>query len=126
MIPSRSTSSPNISGVHLNATWCGGSRFTTVNIFLPTEKQRSPPHFTSSVTSGRDRQICRSVSRVTAAVYRENPSGANPQSRIRNPLLFVSERMNRIEPRRSASGPEARGHRDDDKKQRDRTEGDRI
>ena len=41
MIPGRSTSSPKDSGVHLKAIECGGSRPTTANIFLPTEKRRS-------------------------------------------------------------------------------------
>ena len=57
MMPGRSTSSPNVSGVHLNAIECGGSRLTTANIFLATQKHRSCPHLTSSVTFGSARQI---------------------------------------------------------------------
>src|SRR5213595_2357996 len=64
MIPGRSTSSPNVSGVHLKPIWCGGSRLTTTNIFFATEKHRSLPHLTSSVTAGSDWQIFLSVSIV--------------------------------------------------------------
>jgi hypothetical protein len=48
----------------LNPIWCGGSRFTATNIFYATEKHRSLPHFTSSVTPGSDRQNVRSISIV--------------------------------------------------------------
>jgi hypothetical protein len=65
MMPSRSVSSANVSGVHLNAIECGFSRLTTVNILPATQKQRSCPHLTSSVTSGSARQIARTVSTVT-------------------------------------------------------------
>src|SRR5262249_22045172 len=68
MMPGRSTSSANDSGVHLNATWCGGSRLTTTNIFLPIQKQRSWPHLMSSVTWGRAPQMARTVSSVMGAV----------------------------------------------------------
>src|SRR3989442_6270305 len=52
MMPGRSTSSPNDSGVHLKAIECGGSMLTTANIFPATQKQRSLPHLMSSVTAG--------------------------------------------------------------------------
>src|SRR5438093_448130 len=65
-MPARSTSSPNVSGVHLNASLCGGSRLTTTNILPATQKHRSLPHFTSSVTAGSARQIERTVSSVIA------------------------------------------------------------
>jgi hypothetical protein len=64
MIPSRSISSPNVSGVHLNASVCGRSVFTTANILPPTLKQRSLPHLMSSVTPGSARQIVRTTSIV--------------------------------------------------------------
>jgi len=64
MMPSRSMSSPNVSGVHLNATVLGTSVFTTVNILPPTLKTRSVPHLMSSVTPGSARQIVRTTSIV--------------------------------------------------------------
>jgi hypothetical protein len=62
MMPSRSVSSANISGVHLNDSVCGRSVFTTANIFSRTLKTRSLPHLMSSVTAGKARQIPRTTS----------------------------------------------------------------
>jgi hypothetical protein len=62
MMPSRSVSSPNTSGVHLNASVCGRSVLTTANILPPTLKTRSLPHLMSSVTAGRLRQNVRTES----------------------------------------------------------------
>src|SRR6185295_1031642 len=104
MIPGRSTSSPNVSGVHLNAIECGGSRSTTVNILLPTRKHRSCPHLTSSVTAGRARQIARTVSSVMARSYgRVGPIDHS----------FIAQRADRIETRGFSRRPEARDDRDD-------------
>src|SRR5262245_35008117 len=116
MMPGRSTSSANDSGVHLNASWCGGSRLTTTNIFLPTQKQRSWPHLMSSVTWGRAPQMARTVSSVMGAVIAPpsptltgvhaagdggvNGADAGPS--------FVTQRRDRIEPRRPPGGPERR------------------
>ena len=44
--------------------WHYASSFTTTNIFFPMQKQRSLPHFTSSVTSGSAPQIPRKLSSV--------------------------------------------------------------
>jgi hypothetical protein len=62
MMPSRSVSSLNASGVHLNASVCGRSVLTTANILPPTLKARSLPHLMSSVTEGRRRQNVRTAS----------------------------------------------------------------
>jgi hypothetical protein len=62
MMPSRSVSSANISGVHLNASVCGRSVLTAANIFVATLKTRSLPHLMSSVTAGSARQIARTTS----------------------------------------------------------------
>src|SRR5215204_4552288 len=63
MMPGRSVSSANFSGVVLKETPVSlESADVTVNIFPPTEKQRSDPHFMSSVTPGNDMQNLRSCS----------------------------------------------------------------
>jgi len=67
IIPSRSISSANVSGVHLNLSSCGRSVFTTVNIFPPTLKTRSLPHLMSSVTPGNARQMVRTASMFIVA-----------------------------------------------------------
>jgi len=64
IIPSRSTSSANVSGVHLNLSVCGRSVFSTTNILPPTLKTRSLPHLMSSVTPGNARQMVRTTSMV--------------------------------------------------------------
>src|SRR5688572_6886021 len=64
MMPSRSVSSANFSGVHFTEIPpAPDSTPVTVNIFAPTEKHRSLPHLTSSVTPGNERQNLRSCSR---------------------------------------------------------------
>src|SRR5262245_39813578 len=114
MMPGRSTSSANDSGVHLNASWCGGSRLTTTNIFLPTQKQRSWPHLMSSVTWGRAPQMARTVSSVMRAVIQPPsplagllPGDGGVNAADAGPL-FVAQRRDRIEPRRPPGGPERR------------------
>lgn len=62
MMPSRSVSSANISGVHLNESVCGRSVLTTANILPPTLNTRSLPHLMSSVAAGRLRQKVRTAS----------------------------------------------------------------
>src|SRR5262249_2502553 len=89
MIPSRSIRSPNDSGVHSNDTWCGGSRLAAQKIFFCTEKQRSLPHFTSSMTAGKDRQICRSLAIVTAVVYRGPSQGHAAESQPEQSCPFA-------------------------------------
>ena len=65
MMPSRSASSANVSGVHLNESVCGRSVLTTANIFPPMLNTRSLPHLMSSVTAGRLRQKVRTTSMDT-------------------------------------------------------------
>src|SRR5438874_725616 len=77
MMPGRSTSSPNDSGVHLNAIACGGLMSMATNILPLTQKQRSWPHLTSSVTAGSVLQIDRIVSRVTTYSYRNADTGSS-------------------------------------------------
>ena len=62
MMPSRSVSSANVSGVHLNESVCGRSVLTTANILPPMLNARSLPHLMSSVTAGRLRQKLRTAS----------------------------------------------------------------
>jgi hypothetical protein len=62
MMPSRSVSSANVSGVHLNESVCGRSVLTTANILPPMLNARSLPHLISSVTAGSERQNVRTVS----------------------------------------------------------------
>ena len=68
-----------MSGVHLNATVCGRSVFTTANIFCPTLKTRSVPHLMSSVTAGKPLQIRRTKSICT---FVERPSQGRGQCYI--------------------------------------------
>src|SRR6185503_17930086 len=64
-MPSRSTSSANFSGVHLNESFVGypASNPATANIFSPMQNNRSLPHCTRSVTCGNERQYLRTCSR---------------------------------------------------------------
>src|SRR5258708_20981511 len=62
-MPSRSISSSNFSGVHFSDNPPAiESAPVTQNIFAPTQKQRSAPHFMSSVAPGNVRQNLRSCS----------------------------------------------------------------
>src|SRR5688500_6880305 len=70
MMPSRSISSANFSGVHLKESFVGyfASSPATANIFSPIQNNRSLPHCTRSVTCGNDRQYLRICSRSISLI----------------------------------------------------------
>src|SRR5258708_7786789 len=87
-MPSRSISSSNFSGVHFNDNApVTESAPVTQNIFAPTEKQRSAPHFMSSVAPGNERQNLRSCSIFMKKFYRRDRRG---RREIKNKSLSSS------------------------------------